>query len=169
MELSKIYEYRFRNVSEGKKQIVWNEVCKFLWGNFLNKPETILDPAGGNCEFINNIGGTEKWTIDINEEFVRKHANDDIKILIGNNLEVNLPPNYFDAIFVSNFLEHLNSQDEVAIFLKRLYDTTRMGGRIVVMGPNFKHAYSEYFDFADHKVILSELGVAEHLIGAGFN
>jgi hypothetical protein len=33
------------------------------------------------------------------------------------------------------------------------------------MGPNFKYCYKEYFDFADHSVILSELGVAEHLYG----
>jgi hypothetical protein len=37
------------------------------------------------------------------------------------------------------------------------------------MGPNFKYAYREYFDFADHSVCLSELGAAEHLVGAGFN
>ncbi len=36
------------------------------------------------------------------------------------------------------------------------------------MGPNFKYVYKEYFDFADHTVVLSELGVAEHLYGAGF-
>ncbi len=80
-------------------------------------------------------------------------------------MEVDLPPQYFDAIFVSNFLEHLNSQEEVAIFLKRLYSTIKNGGRIVIMGPNFKYAYKEYFDFADHKIILSELGVTEHLMG----
>jgi hypothetical protein len=36
------------------------------------------------------------------------------------------------------------------------------------MGPNFKYASREYFDFADHTVILTELGLAEHLYGAGF-
>ncbi len=36
------------------------------------------------------------------------------------------------------------------------------------MGPNFKYCFKEYFDFADHNVILSELGLAEHLYGAGF-
>jgi hypothetical protein len=37
------------------------------------------------------------------------------------------------------------------------------------MGPNYKYAYREYFDFADHTVCLTEMGVAEHLAGAGFN
>lgn len=138
-------------------------------GGHLNQPKTILDPAGGYCEFINNVPSAEKWTIDIQKEFVTKYANKDIKIIIGNNLEVDLPPQYFDAVFVSNFLEHLNSQEEIAILINRLYSTIKDGGRIVIMGPNFKYAYKEYFDFADHKVILSELGVAEHLIGASFH
>ena len=49
-----------------------------------------------------------------------------------------------------------------------MYDTIKPGGRIAVIGPNFKYAYKEYFDFADHTVVLSELGVEEHLYGAGF-
>lgn len=80
-----------------------------------------------------------------------------------------MPSNYFDAVFISNFLEHLDSQEDVARLIKRMFDSIKVGGKIVIMGPNFKYAYKEYFDFADHKVILTELGVAEHLIGAGFH
>jgi hypothetical protein len=43
------------------------------------------------------------------------------------------------------------------------------GGRIAVMGPNFRHTVREYFDFADHTVILTERAVAEHLHAAGFD
>jgi hypothetical protein len=50
-----------------------------------------------------------------------------------------------------------------------MYAAIKPGGRICVMGPNFKYCYKEYFDFADHTVVLSELGVSEHLYGAGFD
>lgn len=50
-----------------------------------------------------------------------------------------------------------------------MYECLRPGGRIAIMGPNFKYMGKHYFDFADHTVILSEMGVAEHLYGAGFN
>jgi hypothetical protein len=36
------------------------------------------------------------------------------------------------------------------------------------MGPNFRYCSREYFDFADHTVILTERGVEEHLYAAGF-
>jgi ubiquinone/menaquinone biosynthesis C-methylase UbiE len=168
MNFQRIYEYRFQHADESKKQIVWKAISEWLYAGHLNKPQAVLDPAGGLCEFINNVPAKERWAIDIEKEFISKYAHKDVHIVIGNNLEVEIPENHFDAIFISNFLEHLMSQEEVATLLGRMYKALKKGGRIVVMGPNFKYCYKEYFDFADHTVILSELGVAEHLYGAGF-
>lgn len=119
------------------------------------------------CEFINAVPSEERWTVDIVEE-VKKFAAPEVKLVIGDVLNVELPDNYFDAVFISNFLEHLRSQEEVAFFLERMYSCLKPGGKLGVIGPNFKYCYREYFDFADHTVVLSELGVAEHLYGAGF-
>ncbi|MFN8238755.1 MAG: methyltransferase domain-containing protein [Chitinophagales bacterium] len=168
MNHNRIYEYRFANVDMQKKNVVWKEIAHFLYNTHLNKPQKTLDPAGGLCEFINHVPSSERWTIDLSDE-VKKFAAPDIKTIIGNNLEVELPENYFDGVFISNFLEHLNSQFEVADFLERMFKTLKSKGRIVIMGPNFRYTYKDYFNFADHTVILTELGVAEHLYGAGFN
>ena len=149
--------------------MVWTELAKWRCNGYLNKPTSVLDPVGGLCEFINAIPAAEKWTIDLEEDFIRKHAAPNVHVVVGNNLEVDIPANHFDAIFISNFLEHLETQKEVAICLERMHASLKKGGRIVIMGPNFKHTYKEYFDFADHTVMFTELGVAEHLYGAGFN
>lgn len=167
MNHQRIYEYRFKDVDLNKKNVVWKEIAKYIYDR-TNQPKTVLDPAGGMCEFINNLDAPVRWTIDLNEEFVGKYADQAVKKVIGNNLTVDLPSDYFDLVFVSNFLEHLHSQEEVAAFLLKMFTTVKKGGFIVVMGPNFKYAYKEYFDFADHTVCLSEMGVAEHLVGAGF-
>lgn len=167
MNHQRIYEYRFKDVDLNKKNVVWKEIAKYIYDR-TNQPKTVLDPAGGMCEFINNLDAPVRWTIDLNEEFVGKYADQAVKKVIGNNLTVDLPTDYFDLVFVSNFLEHLHSQEEVAAFLLKMFTTVKKGGFIVVMGPNFKYAYKEYFDFADHTVCLSEMGVAEHLVGAGF-
>lgn len=168
MNHSKIYEYRFANINHNKKNIVWKEVSRYIY-NLTNQPETVLDPAGGMCEFINNISSKEKWAIDLNEDFISIYADKSVKKIIGNNLTVDLPQDHFDLVFISNFLEHLESQEQVAEFLERMFQSVKKNGFIAVMGPNFKYAFREYFDFADHTVCLSELGVAEHLVGAGFN
>ena len=168
MNYERIYEYRFKDIDIKKKNIVWKEIAAFI-RELTDNPQKVLDPAGGMCEFINNIDAPEKWTIDLNEAFVGKYADASVKKVIGNNLSVDLPDEYFDLAFVSNFLEHLSSQEQVGEFLQKLFRSVKTGGFIAVMGPNFKYAFREYFDFADHTVCLSETGAAEHLVGAGFD
>ena len=56
---------------------------------------------------------------------------------------------------------------EVAAFLDKMRDCTNPGGRIAVMGPNFRYCPREYFDFADHRVILTEKSTAEQLYDGG--
>lgn len=167
MNYDRIYEYRFKDVNHEKKNVAWKEIASFITKE-LGSPEKLLDPAAGLCEFINHCPSTEKWAVDMNPS-LEQWATNCQKIVIGNNLEVDLPKNYFDGVFVSHFLEHLHSQEEVAFFLEKMFESLKPGGRIAIMGPNFRHSYRDYFDFADHTVILTELGVAEHLYGAGFD
>jgi hypothetical protein len=50
-----------------------------------------------------------------------------------------------------------------------MFKTLKPGGRIAIMGPNFKYCQNEYFDFADHKMILTHLSLEEHIYSAGFD
>ena len=167
MNYDRIYRYRFQDIDPQKKKVTWDEIASFMYEH-LSHPARILDPAAGMCELINAIQSEEKWAVDLNEYFIGKYADPKIKIVAGDIFKVTLPENYFDAVFISNFLEHLDSQYQVAEFLEKMFACTRPGGKIAIMGPNFKYAYRSYFDFADHTVILSELGLSEHLYGAGF-
>ncbi|HEV3413819.1 MAG TPA: class I SAM-dependent methyltransferase [Puia sp.] len=167
MNFDRIYEYRFRGIDEAKKKVTWEEIANFIYQK-LGRPESILDPAAGKCELINAIASKEKWAVDLNDYFIKKYAAPDVRLVVGDIFKVELPDNHFDAVFISNFLEHLNSQEEVAALLEKMYKCLRPGGSIAIMGPNFRYTFRSYFDFADHTVILTELGLAEHLYGAGF-
>jgi SAM-dependent methyltransferase len=167
MNFDRIYEYRFQGIDEEKKKITWEEISNYIY-NRLSQPKRLLDPAAGKCELVNSIKSEERWAVDLNDYFIRKYAADGVKIVVGDIFKVDLPDAYFDGVFISNFLEHLNSQEEVATLLEKMYKSLRPGGKIAIMGPNFRYTYRSYFDFADHTVILTELGLAEHLYGAGF-
>jgi SAM-dependent methyltransferase len=95
-------------------------------------------------------------------------VDENVKCIIGDALDVDLPGSYFTGVFVSNFLEHLAGMQEVHHFLRRMHLVLAPGGRIAVLGPNFRHLVRQYFDFADHVVPLTHLTVAEHLNAAGF-
>lgn len=167
MNYDRIYQYRFRNVDRSKKVAVWKLLADYI-SERLGRPEIVLDPAAGACEFINAVPARERWAVDMGEQ-VTALAAPGVRALHGRNDAVNLPANHFDGVFVSNFLEHLGSQQEVAAFLEHMYTVLKPGGRIGVMGPNFSASHREYFDFADHTVVLTENAVAEHVYGAGFD
>jgi SAM-dependent methyltransferase len=162
----RLYEYRFRNVDQTRRTDVWSVIAPAIH-EWLGHPERMLDPAAGRCEFLNAISAEERWAIDA-VEYEEAIPDDGIRFLISDVMRSDLPHSYFDGIFVSNFLEHLPSPDEVAAFLNKMRDCINPGGRIAVMGPNFRYCVREYFDFADHRVILTEESAAEHLYAAGF-
>jgi SAM-dependent methyltransferase len=164
-DYGRLYEYRFRDVNQGQRQEVWNVISRHIH-RAMGSPEIVLDPAAGRCEFLNVVPARERWGIDIAEH--SEFRDPGIKMIIGDALSVQIPQTYFDGVFVSNFLEHLSSQQDVARLLVRLRQSLRPGGCIAILGPNFRYSWREYFDCADHTLALTDVSVAEHLYSAGF-
>ena len=166
MNHQRLYEYRFRNVDQARRTAVWREIAAHVYEQ-LGHPDVLLDPAAGRGEFINAVPARERWAMDF-VAYPEGTYNPRVRAVVADALQAELPEAYFDGVFVSNFLEHLSGQDAVAAFLERMYAAIAPGGRIAIMGPNFRYCKSQYFDMADHTVILTHLAVKEHLYAAGF-
>lgn len=166
MNYSRVYEYRFRGIDQKARQKVWSEIAAFLYQK-LKSPRSLLDPAAGRCEFLNAVPASEKWAVDASEDSAQ-FSGKDVKFIKGDALEVLLPENHFEGVFVSNFLEHLRSHEELSAFLEKAYKALKPGGRMAVMGPNFKFCAKEYFDCVDHRLALSHVAVEEILYATGF-
>jgi SAM-dependent methyltransferase len=165
LDHKRMYEYRFRGIDQGARQRVWNVLGPWFYERMGN-PSTVLDPAAGRFEFLNAIPAGERWAVDFVDHGFERDPS--IKLVIGDATKADLPDGHFDGVFVSNFLEHLPSQDHIAYFLRRLHRSMVPGGRIAILGPNFRYCAKEYFDCADHVVPLTHVSVAEHLHAAGF-
>lgn len=166
MDYERLYSNRFAGIDQAARTAVWREIAPYVAERALGGPRRLLDPAAGRREFIDAAPAAEKWAVDTAE-----HGDGDdpsVRMVISDVMEAELPPGHFDGIFVSNFLEHLPSQEVVHEFLERMFATTTSGGRIAVMGPNFRYCKNEYFDMADHTVVLTHNAVAEHLHWAGY-
>ncbi len=166
MNYQRLYEYRFRGVDQNARQAVWNEIAAHVYTR-MGRPKRVLDPAAGRCEFINAIPAEERWVVD-EVSYAEAFKDDDVELLIADVLNAELPPDHFDGVFVSNFLEHLRTPEEIAQFLERMRLCMSPGGTLVVMGPNFKYCASEYFDCADHRLALSHIAIEEMLYQAEF-
>jgi len=162
---ARLYEYRFRGIDQAGRQAVWGEIARYVHAR-MGAPERVLDPAAGRGEFISAVPAKERWAVDLVKQADLEAAG--VKMIISDIMAAELPAEYFDGVFISNFLEHLPDQKAVAALLAKLHGAMTPGGRIAIIGPNFRYCAKEYFDCADHTVILSHIGAAEHLHAAGF-
>ena len=164
--LERLYEYRFRGVDQSARAGVWQKIAAFLYEE-LGRPDTVLDPAAGRCEFINAVPARERWAVD-RVPFADAVPAPGTRVVVSDVMTADLPTGHFEASLVSNFLEHLSTPTEIASFLDRLHHWTRPGGYVAILGPNYRYAEDVYWDCADHTLALTHIAVEEHLYGAGF-
>ena len=74
-----------------------------------------------------------------------------------------------DAVFTSNFLEHLPDKATLRVVLSHALRCLRPDGKFIAMGPNIKYVPGAYWDFFDHYIPLTELSLAEVLMDEGFD
>lgn len=166
IDYQRLYAYRFRDVDQLRRQAIWDELTPVL-SRWLGSPKRVLDPAAGRGEFVNASDAEERWVVD-SVEYDETVRDPEVTVVIGDARFVALPEAHFDGVFVSNLLEHLATQDDIARFLRRMRQCMSPSGRIAVLGPNFRYCHREYFDCADHTLALTHIAVAEHLYSAGF-
>lgn len=165
IDYKRLYEYRFRDVDQASRQAVWAEIAAYVYRR-MRAPTKVLDPAAGRCEFINAVPAAERWAVDTVDH--GEFRDSDVKAIIDNILDAELPLAYFDGIFVSNFLEHLPNQDSIGAVLAKFCTLMEPGGTLAVLGPNFRYCSGRYFDYADHNLALTHVAVAEHMYACGF-
>jgi SAM-dependent methyltransferase len=75
---------------------------------------------------------------------------------------------HFDHVFVSNFFEHLEDRHQLLAVLDFIARALKPGGTLLVIQPNFKYAYREYYDFVDHVLPVTDGSLSEALLATGF-
>jgi SAM-dependent methyltransferase len=166
--VDEIYRARFAVAGLEKRNRVWKVLCAHFFRRFVPDNATVLDLACGYGEFINNIAAARKYAIDLNPDSPG-HLNGDIKYHNGLATELDfIPDGTLDVAFTSNFLEHLPSKAACDDVLRAVWRKLKPGGRFMILGPNIKYAYREYWDFYDHYLPLSHLSLVEGLSLAGF-
>jgi len=166
MNFERLYAYRFRDIDQAARLRVWEAIAPHVHG-LMGSPQTVLDPAAGRGEFIGSIDARERWAVD-EVAYAEAEQTAGVKVVTASIMDADLPAEHFDGVFASNFLEHLHTQEAIAQFLERMRDSMVSGGRIAIMGPNYRYCSKEYWDCADHYIALTHVAIAEHLYAAGF-
>jgi SAM-dependent methyltransferase len=164
--LQRAYRTRFAGKTDYRTR-VWQVLAPYF-GQWIPPKGAVLDLGAGYCEFINNASAGAKYAMDLNPDIHKRAAQGIAVLQQDGSAPWALPDRVLDAVFTSNFLEHLPSKDAVSTVLSNAYRCLKPGGRFIAMGPNIKYIPGAYWDFFDHYVELTELSLSEALVNCGY-
>ena len=164
--LEKIYQRRFKDDLEFKKKM-WRIFCADFFQRYVPEGATVLDVGAGYCEFINNIKGKRKIAVDLNSD-LKKYAGKDVDAVIADFTDMKeIPDNSCDVAFVSSFFEHLIKPDIVKV-LNQIHRVLKKDGKLLILQPNIRLCYKDYWNFFDHITPLDDRSLSEALETNGF-
>lgn len=166
-ELQSIYDHRF-NAHIAYRQRVWRVLAHRFFARLIPPAAAVLDLGCGYGEFINHAVCGRKYAMDMNVR-ARQYLAAGVTFFEQDcSRPWPLPDESLDLVFSSNFFEHLPSKQALADTLLQAWRCLRPGGRLIAMGPNIRFVGGAYWDFWDHHLPLTELGLAEALRVRGF-
>ncbi len=165
--LPEIYEARFDERATRAKDAVWREIVRHLQ-RYIDPAAPVLDLACDRGHFVRWVQASDRWATDIRD--VKAALPGDVRFVQASGLDLanHLPEAHFGTIFMSNYLEHLESSDAVIQQLRVVAGLVRPGGRMIVLQPNIRLVGPRYWDFIDHRVALTERSLVEAAELAGF-
>ena len=158
--LPELYDARFDEREVSAKNAVWREIVRYLQ-RYIDPSAPILDVACDRGHFIHWATGYERWACDIRD--MQSVLPADVRFVQSSGLELAsvVPNGYFGTVFMSNYLEHLESSDAVIDQLRVARQLLRPAGRVIVLQPNIRLVGPRYWDFIDHRVALTERSLLE--------
>ena len=170
MELESLYANRFESGTWKKRNSMWKILCEEFFNRYVKSNDDVLDLAAGYCDFINNIASPvscqvrgRRIAVDLNPD-VKAHAAEFVEVHNSPAQDLGfLGDDSIDAVFVSNFFEHVRDKDEILAILSECLRVLRVGGKLMILQPNIKYLPGEYWDFFDHYTPLTEKSMSEAL------
>jgi SAM-dependent methyltransferase len=164
--LEAIYQRRFGPDVAFRREM-WRVLCADFFQRYVPDESTVVEVGAGYCEFINNIRADRKIAVDLNPD-TQRHADPGVRVIAASSTDLSaIPAASTDIAFASNFFEHLTRGD-IVLTMREVARVLRPGGRFLVLQPNYRYCYRDYWMFFDHVTPLDHHSLAEALETSGF-
>jgi SAM-dependent methyltransferase len=160
--------FRTRFEFDKRRDIVWDEVCRYLQRRYIPRDARIIDVGAGYCNFINHVQGSERHAVDLFTD-MPDYAAPGVVPYVGSCTDMDFfEDDSFDVAFTSNLFEHL-TREQLIPTLNELRRVVREGGTLIVLQPNFRFCYNTYFDDYTHLQIFTDRSLHDLLEVFGFS
>lgn len=159
--------YKTRYTYDSGRSKVWRAITEYLQRFIKADSDTVLDLGSGYCDFINNIKASNRFALDLNPEG-SNYCNQNVSFLCSSALKMDkIQDSSINVIFASNLLEHFDS-DELDLMLNEFNRILASNGIVILLQPNYRYAFKEYFDDYTHKKVFSHISLSNFLESKGY-
>lgn len=145
---------------------VWRAITEYLQP-YVGENTSVLDLGAGYGDFINLIKAKKKFALDISPA-MKDYISKDVTFISkpSGSLE-DIKTNSLDVVFASNLFEHLD-RSQLDQTMKGVKRCLKKGGRLILIQPNFRYAYKQYFDDYTHVRIYTHVSIVDAMYEYGF-
>jgi len=109
----------------------------------------------------------KKIALDLNSD-VKKFAEKNVEVIVSKSTNMKkIKSESIDVVFVSNLFEHLTKKDIVKT-VQEIRRVLKKDGGLILLQPNFRYCYKDYWMFFDHITPLDDRSLREVLEINGF-
>jgi SAM-dependent methyltransferase len=148
------------------RSAVWKEIVGYLSGK-LDLSGSVVDLGAGYCDFINNIPASVRYAVDISPELSR-HAAAGVTCVNAPAWDLHdISDSTIDVVHASNLFEHF-TDEELERVVAGVRRVLKPSGKLILLQPNYKLSYRDYFDDPTHKKAFSDISLGVFLTMHGF-
>jgi SAM-dependent methyltransferase len=156
-----------RFTEDPRRDAIWAHIVKYL-SRWIPGDAAVLDVGAGYCSFINNVTAERRVAADLYAD-LHAHAATGVETVRTSATDLRMfRDGDFDVVFASNLLEHL-SRTDIDAALAEFRRVLKVGGRIVLVQPNYRLRPAEYFDDYTHLTPLSDRSLPDLLTASGYD
>ncbi len=158
--------FKTRFKEDPRRGKLWIHLARHLQ-QYIPQEGAVLELGAGYCHFINRIQARRRVALDISPEMLASKTLE-VEGVQANAIDYlrTVPPEQFDFIFASNFLEHLE-WGELEALIPLVVRVLRPQGRLALVQPNFRLAPGRYFDDYTHRTIFTDVSLCDWLASSG--
>jgi ubiquinone/menaquinone biosynthesis C-methylase UbiE len=154
--------YKSRFTFDSSREVVRKEIIKFLT-KYIPSGATVVDLGAGYCDFINNVKTKRRYAVDTSPE-LKKYAGENVEIINKTAWDLSgISSDSVDIVHASNLFEHF-TDEELEKTMAEIKRILKKGGKLILMQPNYRLTYKNYFDDPTHKKVFSDKGMESFLI-----